>query len=114
MRSFLIADRDTARRQGVLAGLRLQQVVGRRLFDFLEDGWRHQAIGDLAQGQHGRLAREKDLKTLLRAFIRLRSKNKHLKLLIVAEGLPWLKKMLESQEGVISVSYTHLTLPTTP
>ncbi|MBN1275798.1 glycosyltransferase family 4 protein [Candidatus Woesearchaeota archaeon] len=56
---------------------------------------------DVVIGQHGRLAREKDLKTLLRSFIRLRAKDKHVKLLIIGEGVPSIKRLLERQEGVI-------------
>ncbi|MBD3208801.1 glycosyltransferase family 4 protein [Candidatus Woesearchaeota archaeon] len=56
---------------------------------------------DVVIGQHGRLAREKDLKTLLRGFIRLRARHKNVKLLIIGEGLPEIQRMLARQEGVI-------------
>lgn len=56
---------------------------------------------DVVIGQHGRLAREKDLKTLLRAFIRLRRKRENVKLLVVGDGLSELKRLLSRQEGVV-------------
>lgn len=56
---------------------------------------------DVVVGQHGRLAHEKDIKTLLRGFVRARHKHHNLKLLVVADGLPELKKLLEKQDGVI-------------
>jgi glycosyltransferase involved in cell wall biosynthesis len=56
---------------------------------------------DIVIGCHGRLAREKDLKTLLRGYIRLRAKHKNVKLLIVASGVKSIKNMLAKQEGVI-------------
>jgi glycosyltransferase involved in cell wall biosynthesis len=59
------------------------------------------ASHEIVFGQHGRLAHEKDLKTLLRAFIRLRTKRKDVRLVIVADGIPSLKKALAAQEGVI-------------
>jgi glycosyltransferase involved in cell wall biosynthesis len=55
---------------------------------------------DIVIGQHGRLAREKDLKTLLRAFVRLRVKYSNLKMLVVAKGLVEIEDML-SREGII-------------
>ncbi|MBU1975612.1 MAG: glycosyltransferase family 4 protein [Nanoarchaeota archaeon] len=45
-------------------------------------------------GYHGRLCREKDLKTLLRGFIKVDRKHKK-KLLIVGDGIDSIKKMLE-------------------
>ena len=56
---------------------------------------------DVVIGQHGRLAHEKDLKTLLRAFIRLRAKHANVKLMIVAEGVNRIKRELARQPGVI-------------
>jgi len=46
-------------------------------------GFKHE---DIVIGYHGRIGREKDLKTLLRAFIRIRSINDNAKLLIVGSG----------------------------
>ena len=56
---------------------------------------------DIVIGHVGRLAREKDVKTILRAFIRLRKKYSNIKLLVIAKGLPSLQKTLEETEGVI-------------
>lgn len=55
---------------------------------------------DVVIGQHGRLAHEKDLKTLLRAFLRVQKKYDQAKLLIVADGLPEIKRMFANREGV--------------
>lgn len=52
-------------------------------------------------GNHGRLAREKDLMTLLRAYRWLRKKHKDARLIILGDGLKELKKKLGSVEGVI-------------
>jgi len=56
---------------------------------------------DVVIGQVGRLAREKDVKTLFRAFIRLQKKYDNIKLLIIAKGLPSLEHLLSRREGVI-------------
>jgi|FLOH01.1.fsa_nt_gi phosphatidylinositol alpha 1,6-mannosyltransferase len=56
---------------------------------------------DFIIGYHGRLGFEKDLKTLLRAFIRIRNKHPNVKLLIVGEGVKEIENMLKSQKGVI-------------
>lgn len=52
-------------------------------------------------GYVGRIGREKDLMTLLRAFIRVKRTNPNTKLLIVGDGVESLKKTLLSKEGVI-------------
>ncbi|MFT4311588.1 MAG: glycosyltransferase family 4 protein, partial [Candidatus Woesearchaeota archaeon] len=54
-------------------------------------------------GNHGRLAREKDLRTLIRAFNWLRKKYDNVKLVVVGDGLDSIKKRLESVEDVIVV-----------
>jgi glycosyltransferase involved in cell wall biosynthesis len=59
---------------------------------------------NLVIGYHGRIAREKDLSTLLRAFIKLRRKHRYLKLLVVGSGIKEIEKQLEKQPGVIHVS----------
>lgn len=56
---------------------------------------------DIIIGQHGRLAHEKDLKTLLRAFLRVQKKYKQAKLMIVADGLPEIKRIFTNREGII-------------
>ncbi len=57
--------------------------------------------GDVVIGQHGRLGHEKDLKTLLRGFIRLQGKHKNIKLLFIGDGQAGIKKMFEQRAGVI-------------
>ncbi len=52
-------------------------------------------------GYVGRIGHEKDLKTLLRAYIRVRRDNKKVKLLIVGDGVESLKKSFLGKEGVI-------------
>lgn len=56
---------------------------------------------DIVIGQHGRLGHEKDLKTLLRGFIRVQAKHKNVKLLFIGDGQASIRKMLENREGVI-------------
>jgi len=56
---------------------------------------------DIIIGYHGRIGREKDLMTLLRAFTRLQQYNSDLKLLIVGDGVDSVKKQLTSRQGVI-------------
>ena len=55
-------------------------------------------------GYHGRIAREKDLLTLFRAFIRLQSKYKEIKLLMVGDGVKEIVDMFKKRHGVIVVS----------
>lgn len=54
-------------------------------------------------GYHGRIAREKDIPTLMRAFIKLRVKHPNIKLLIVGSGIKSIERKLERQPGVIHV-----------
>jgi len=56
---------------------------------------------DIVIGQHGRISREKDLITLLRAFSRLQTKYDNVKLLVVGDGLESIKKKLAARQGVI-------------
>lgn len=51
-------------------------------------------------GYHGRLSREKDLTTLLRAFIRMKRHDK--KLIIVGDGLPQIKNMLTRKDVILT------------
>lgn len=51
-------------------------------------------------GYTGKIAREKDLPTLLHAYKRLKKRHKQLKLLIVGDGLESIKQQLLSVEGV--------------
>ncbi len=50
-------------------------------------------------GYHGRISREKDLKTLFRAFIRLQSKYPKIRLLIVGDGLEEIKGLFSKRAG---------------
>lgn len=52
-------------------------------------------------GYHGRLGREKDLKTLLRAYIRIKSKFKNVKLLIVGSGAKDVEDLFKNKDGII-------------
>jgi glycosyltransferase involved in cell wall biosynthesis len=52
-------------------------------------------------GNHGRLANEKDLITLLRAFNWFRKRHKNAKLLIIGDGLSSIKAKLSKVEGCI-------------
>jgi glycosyltransferase involved in cell wall biosynthesis len=56
---------------------------------------------DIVIGQHGRISREKDLITLLRAFIRLQTRYSNIKLLIVGDGIESIKKKLRERKDVI-------------
>ncbi|MCF7799252.1 glycosyltransferase family 4 protein [Candidatus Woesearchaeota archaeon] len=58
---------------------------------------------DLVIGYHGRISREKDLRTLVRAFIKLRRRYNYLKLLIIGSGVKQLEKQLGKQPGVVHV-----------
>lgn len=52
-------------------------------------------------GYHGRLANEKDLFTLYRAFNWLKRKYKDVRLLVVGDGVPSIRERLKSSSGVI-------------
>jgi 1,2-diacylglycerol 3-alpha-glucosyltransferase len=56
---------------------------------------------DIVIGYHGRIGREKDLITLLRAFSRIQNYHDNIKLLIVGEGLESIKKQLSARKDVI-------------
>jgi len=56
---------------------------------------------DMIIGYHGRIGREKDLITLLRAFTRLQIYNRNIKLLIVGDGVESVKRQLSSRKDVI-------------
>jgi glycosyltransferase involved in cell wall biosynthesis len=61
---------------------------------------------ELVIGYHGRLSKEKDLYTLLRAFVHLRKKYKNIKLMIVGSGIPSIVSDFVKQKGVIYVPAT--------
>ncbi|MAG39095.1 hypothetical protein CMO90_03310 [Candidatus Woesearchaeota archaeon] len=56
---------------------------------------------DLVIGYHGRLGREKNLKTLLRAFVRVKSNHKNVNLLLIGSGPKDVEKMFYKKKGVI-------------
>lgn len=58
---------------------------------------------DVVIGYHGRIAREKDIPTLVRAFVKLRRKHKEAKLLIVGNGIKKIIDQLKKQPGVVYV-----------
>ena len=66
---------------------------------------------DFVIGHHGRIAREKDLPTLLRAFIMVKKNNPNVKLLIVGEGIESIKRKLASIPGVILPGSTNNVVP---
>lgn len=55
---------------------------------------------DFIIGYHGRISREKDLQTLVRAFANLEKKHENLKLLLVGDGLPKLIEQFKKVKGV--------------
>jgi len=62
-------------------------------------------------GYHGRLGREKDLMTLLRAFIVVKKSYPHASLLVVGDGVDSIKKKLASVPGVILPGSTNNVVP---
>jgi glycosyltransferase involved in cell wall biosynthesis len=62
-------------------------------------------------GNHGRLGREKDLPTLLRAFIIVKKTYPDTLLLVVGEGLDSIKKKLSDTDGVILPGATNNVIP---
>jgi glycosyltransferase involved in cell wall biosynthesis len=56
---------------------------------------------DIVIGYHGRIAREKDITTLLRAYVKLRNDHQNLKLLIVGDGVKKIISRIKNQPGVI-------------
>jgi 1,2-diacylglycerol 3-alpha-glucosyltransferase len=66
---------------------------------------------DIIIGYHGRIGREKDLITLLRAFTRLQIYNNNIKLLIVGDGVESIKKQLSSRSEVILTGAKNNPIP---
>lgn len=62
-------------------------------------------------GQHGRIGREKDLPTLLRAFIIVKKTYSKTLLLIIGEGVESIKKKLRQVDGVIMPGATNNVVP---
>lgn len=73
--------------------------------DALERKKRREELGfkttDIIIGYHGRISREKDVETLLRAFVKLRNKHKNLKLFIIGSGVPSIEKKLKDQPETV-------------
>lgn len=65
------------------------------------------ADDEIVIGYHGRLANEKDLPTLLRAFVRLRNRYSQCRLLVVGSGIPRLEALFKDQPGVIHIPATN-------
>jgi len=65
---------------------------------------------DIVLGYHGRIGREKDLMTLLRAFTRLQLYRPNIKLLIVGDGIESIKKSL-SRKNVLLVGSKNNPVP---
>lgn len=55
---------------------------------------------DIVLGYHGRIAREKDVSTLLRSYVKLRKHFKNLHLLLIGDGITSLRKQFAKQPGV--------------
>jgi len=62
-------------------------------------------------GHHGRLGREKDLTTLLRAFILVKKTHPKILLIVVGEGVDSIKKKLASVSGVVLPGSTNNVVP---
>ena len=62
-------------------------------------------------GYHGRISREKDLITLLRAFSRLQNTHDNIKLLIVGDGVKDIKKQLSARKDVILTGAKNNPIP---
>ncbi len=62
-------------------------------------------------GYHGRISREKDLITLLRAFTRLQNSYDDIKLLIIGDGVKEIKKQLSARKGVILTGSKNNPIP---
>jgi len=62
-------------------------------------------------GNHGRLGREKDLFTLLRAFVAVKRNYPNAVLIVVGEGVDSIKRKLESVKGVILPGSTSNVVP---
>lgn len=59
--------------------------------------------GKYVIGNHGRLAEEKDIYTLIRAFNWLQKKHEDIKLLIIGDGLEEIKRKIEKNKNAISI-----------
>lgn len=62
-------------------------------------------------GYHGRISREKDLITLLRAFSRLQNRYDNIKLLIIGDGVKEIKKQLSARKDVILTGAKNNPIP---
>ncbi|MBU1198962.1 MAG: glycosyltransferase [Nanoarchaeota archaeon] len=62
-------------------------------------------------GFHGRIGREKDLPTLLRAFIQVKKIHPNTHLMVIGDGVEGIKKKLASVQGVILPGSTDNVVP---
>jgi glycosyltransferase involved in cell wall biosynthesis len=69
------------------------------------------SMTDVIIGYHGRIGREKDLITLLRAFTRIQQSYDNVKLLIVGDGVDSIKRQLASRQGVMLVGAKNNPVP---
>lgn len=58
---------------------------------------------DIILGYHGRISREKDIETLLRAFVKLRKDRENLKFLVVGSGVKEIERKLKNQPGLVFI-----------
>jgi glycosyltransferase involved in cell wall biosynthesis len=63
-------------------------------------------MDDFVIGYHGRIAREKDLYTLLRAYLTLKKINPRFKLMIIGSGVPEIVAKFQHQEGIVHIPAT--------
>jgi len=66
---------------------------------------------DIVLGYHGRIGREKDLITLLRAFTRLQLYHEDIKLVIIGDGLESIKRQLGSRKNVLLLGAKNNPVP---
>ncbi|HIH31756.1 TPA: glycosyltransferase family 4 protein [Candidatus Woesearchaeota archaeon] len=66
---------------------------------------------DIVIGYHGRIGREKDLVTLLRAFTRLQNHYTNIKLMIVGDGVESVKKQFYDRKDVIMIGSKNNPIP---
>ncbi|MCX6710066.1 MAG: glycosyltransferase, partial [Candidatus Woesearchaeota archaeon] len=66
---------------------------------------------NIVVGYCGRLSKEKDLKTLNRAFRKVRKKNRNINLLVVGDGLEEIRRMFVGRTGVHFLGIVSNTVP---
>ncbi len=66
---------------------------------------------DIVIGYHGRISREKDLITLLRAFTRMQNSHDDIKLLVIGDGVKEIKEQLAARKDVILTGSKNNPIP---